>query len=106
MSEVAETKASVRKRMNPVASVLFAMAAVFLVLELSSSLLIAPLLKHAYADPYGPPTTALAVWDEIFRSLRTAIYSVSVLTAFGALIELVDRVLWRLTPEDERIVKR
>jgi hypothetical protein len=103
MSDIAETRKPVQKRLNRVTLFLFAMAALLVVLDLSSGLLIAPILRSSAMKSLGSPPSYL--WNAIVRTVRETIYSVSLLVALGALIEMVDQVLWRLTPEAERSVK-
>lgn len=99
MSDSVGAQRPVRKKLNRVALVLFVLAALLVVLDIASGLLIQPVAARMQANLNLTP---VFIWSAAVGALREAIYGAGLLTALGALIELVDRVLWRLTPEAER----
>jgi hypothetical protein len=104
MAEVPQTPPAVRKRLNPFALTLFIVAGLIVLLDGATVFLIKPLLSQSLGRETGMPsdTSGLMFVETAVQLLRQALYSTAYIAALGIVIELTDRILWRLTPEAER----
>jgi hypothetical protein len=89
-----------RKRLNPFAIVLFIVAVVIILIDIGTGLLVRPVIDamaHRQAE-IDPATRSMMFTQAMGQTIRGALNNSALLVAFGVLIELVDRILWRLTP--------
>lgn len=99
--------AGLRKPLHPFVKFVAIVAAVVVVLDISmgvfsyTKLLSSSVRLGVGNEPLGP--MLISFWTSLAEQI---LLHIAYLIGLGVVIELVDRILWRLTPETERLAER